>query len=138
MLGQIVMHVFAINLVCLCNHSSVMMQEALDPSQQGSQDRVHVLLLDHSVAWPPASHVTVSFPVTMLGELHTTETESTTVVMDFGFGQNVLGLPSGSGEKQLTMHHLVLAGLPQGPKAAEAGGLESPDVWSLMMWSIGR
>jgi hypothetical protein len=114
------------------------LQEALSPSQQGSEDRIHVLLLDHSVLWPPESHVTVVFPVTMLGELHTSESDATTVTMDFGFSRDVLVLPEKAGEKQLTMHHLVLAGLAQGPKAAAAKGLESPDLWTLMMWGIGR
>jgi hypothetical protein len=62
-------------------------------------------------------------------------------VLDLAFAQGLLsvaGSGSGSSKSQLQLQHLWLQGLAQGPAAAAARGLESPDVWTLLGWAFKR
>lgn len=65
--------------------------------------------------------------------------------LGFSFMQSALRLPEGVDDKFLQIQNMTLLQLPQGPYTAGAANLAAgqdgptpPDVWTFLLWSIGR
>jgi hypothetical protein len=56
---------------------------------------------------------------------------------DFGI-VNISGNQSSAAIGCLVFRRCILTGLPQGPTAASASDLRSPDLWALLLWPLLR
>lgn len=89
----------------------------------------------------PASGITVSSSLSVVGDLsRDADAGYANTVLDLAFARGLLSVAgsSGTSKSQLQLQHLWLQGLAQGPAAAAARGLESPDVWTLLGWAFRR
>jgi hypothetical protein len=88
----------------------------------------------------PLTGIPVTAPLSIVGGLSSdAESESATTVLDLAFARGLLDVTGEGGSKsQLQMQHVRLRGLAQGPGAAAATSLRSPDVWTLLGWAFRR
>lgn len=90
----------------------------------------------------PLAGIPVSAPLSIVGDLSNTldDVSDADTVLDLAFARGLLDLSGqGGGRKsQLQVQHLRLRGLAQGPGAAGASSLRSPDSWTLLGWAFRR
>lgn len=116
-------------------------QAQLESNASVVQGRTHVTLLQSNITINPqqsaaAGPMHVLLPITILGDFSNSTKSMNT--LNFSFARSVFALPDGAKEGQLQLQHVVLQGLAQGPAAAAANSLTSPDVWTILVWAVDR
>lgn len=88
----------------------------------------------------PLAGIPVPAPLSIVGGLSSdADAESANTVLDLAFARGLLDVTEdNSNQVQLQVQHVRLRGLAQGPGAAAATSLQSPDVWTLLGWAFRR
>lgn len=80
------------------------------------------------------------YPISVVGDLsQDSDGDYATTFLHLGFVKGLLDISGQAGGKsQVQLQHLQLQGLAQGPGAAAASSLQSPEVWTLLGWAFKR
>lgn len=92
---------------------------------------------DAAAGWPLPGGAVVSTPLTLVGGIGSGMAGSPRTLLDLGDSVGLLVLPPGSGEGQLLLSGMELAGLAQGPGGAAASEA-APHSLALLLWAVTR
>lgn len=127
--------------------------------------RSTLVLLVSNITWPAPTQVPVTCTQTLIGPYGTEDAalsaQPSDTYLNLSYAQGLLQLPpsaapsapldpgqdpltsvssqDGAGQGScLTLQHMTLLGLAQGPGASKAANLSDPSVWTLLLWGVNR
>lgn len=90
----------------------------------------------------PTAGVSVTAPLSIVGDLSQKgDGPYGDIYLDFSYARGLMAVPADENNgqnNQMQVQHLRLRGLAQGPRAASASSLDSPDAWTLLGWAFRR